>query len=312
MVRQGWQEEDVPEVAGRTYVVTGANSGIGLEASRVLAERGAHVVLACRRPEPAQAAVARILRTAPSADLEVEALDLGDLTSVRAAAAHLVERHPRLDGLVNNAGIMAPPLGRTADGFETQLGVNHLGHFALTLGLLPSLLATPGSRVVTVSSVGHRWGTIDLTDPAYERRRYARWQAYGQSKLANLLFTSELQRRFAAGGYDALALAAHPGFARTELGVGEIPGMSIARTLVFPFLTHSAAAGAVPTLRALTDPDARGDEYFGPGGRGEQRGPAVRVGRSARAQDAAMARALWDLSLRLTGADDRLLMPQPA
>ena len=163
--------------------------------------------------------------------------------------------------------------------------MNHLGHVALTLSLLPALLATPGARVVTVSSVGHRWGTIDLDDLSWERRRYSRWRAYGQSKLANLLFTAELQRRFDAGGHDALATAAHPGFADTELGIGEIPGQRLAKVLVYPLATHSAAAGAVPTLRALTDPDVRGGEYFGPAGRGERRGPAVGVSRSARAQD---------------------------
>ena len=295
--RAAWREPDVPEQAGRTAVVTGANSGIGFQAARVLAERGAAVVLACRDPGRARDAAARIAGAAPGASLSVVRLDLASLASVREAAAELRAGHGRLDLLINNAGLMMPPYGRTEDGFELQFGTNHLGHFALTGLLLDQMLAVPGSRVVTLSSSGHRMGRMDFGNLQWERG-YRRPAAYGRSKLANLLFSYELQRRLAAAGAATAALAAHPGTSRTEL-TRHLPAWMRAGALVVP--NQSSAMGALPTLRAATDPAARGGEYYGPAGLGEFTGPARRVGSSGRSRDAATARRLWEESERLTG-----------
>ena len=292
-----WTAADAPDQSGRTAVVTGANSGIGFETARVLAERGAAVVLACRDPGRAEEAAERIAGTAPGAELGIVKLDLGSLTSVREAAGELRATRPKLDLLVNNAGVMYPPYQRTEDGFELQFGVNHLGHFALTGLLLGQMLAMPGSRVVTVSSQGHRLGRIDFGDLQSERR-YSRVAAYGQSKLANLLFTFELQRRLATAGAATSALAAHPGVTRTEL-TRYLPGWMQAAAGLLPF--QGSEMGALPTLRAATDAGARGGEYYGPSGPGEMRGYPRRVGSSARSREAGLARRLWDESLRLTG-----------
>ena len=292
-----WREPDVPEQAGRTAVVTGANSGIGFETARVLAERGAAVVLACRDPGKARDAAARIAAAAPRASLSVVRLDLASLASVREAAAELRAGHGRVDLLINNAGLMMPPYGRTEDGFELQFGTNHLGHFALTGLLLDQMLAVPGSRVVTLSSSGHRMGRMDFGNLQWEHG-YRRPAAYGRSKLANLLFSYELQRRLAAAGAATAALAAHPGTSRTEL-TRHLPAWMRAGALVVP--NQSSAMGALPTLRAATDPGARGGEYYGPAGLGEFTGPARRVGSSGRSRDAATARRLWEESERLTG-----------
>ncbi len=292
-----WRESDVPEQAGRTALVTGANSGIGFETARVLAERGAAVVLACRDPGKASAAAARIAAAAPRASLSVVRLDLASLASIRAAAEELRAGHDRLDLVINNAGLMMPPYGRTEDGFELQFGTNHLGHFALTGLLLDRMMAVPGSRVVTLSSNGHRMGRIDFGNLQWEHG-YRRPAAYGRSKLANLLFTYELQRRLAASGAATAALAAHPGTSRTEL-TRHLPAWMRAGALVVP--NQSSAMGALPTLRAATDPGARGGEYYGPAGFGEFTGPARRVESSARSRDGEAARRLWDESERLTG-----------
>ncbi|HEY2491220.1 MAG TPA: oxidoreductase [Streptosporangiaceae bacterium] len=291
-----WREPDVPEQAGRTALVTGANSGIGFETARVLAERGAAVVLACRDPGKASAAAARIAAAAPRASLSVVRLDLASLASIRAAAEELRAGHDRLDLVINNAGLMMPPYGRTEDGFELQFGTNHLGHFALTGLLLDRMMAVPGSRVVTLSSNGHRMGRIDFGNLQWEHG-YRRPAAYGRSKLANLLFTYELQRRLAAAGAATAALAAHPGTSRTEL-TRHLPAWMRAGALVVP--NQSSAMGALPTLRAATDPGAQGGEYYGPAGFGEFTGPARRVQSSARSRDGEAARRLWDESERLT------------
>jgi NAD(P)-dependent dehydrogenase (short-subunit alcohol dehydrogenase family) len=292
-----WREPDVPGQAGRTAVVTGANSGIGLQTARVLAERGATVVLACRDPGKARDAAARIAGTAPRASLSVVRLDLASLASVREAAAELRDGHDRLDLLINNAGLMMPPYGRTEDGFELQFGTNHLGHFALAGLLLNRMMAVPGSRVVTLSSNGHRLGRIDFGNLQWGHG-YRRPAAYGRSKLANLLFTYELQRRLAGAGAATAALAAHPGTSRTEL-TRHLPAWMRAGALLVP--NQSGAMGALPTLRAATDPGARGGEYYGPAGFGEFTGPARRVESSGRSHDAEVARRLWDESERLTG-----------
>jgi NAD(P)-dependent dehydrogenase (short-subunit alcohol dehydrogenase family) len=291
-----WTGAEVPDQTGRIAVVTGANTGIGFEAAKVLALRGATVVLACRSPERAKAAVDKISATAegPVATVQV---DLASLASVREAAEELRGRYERLDLLINNAGLMMPPQGRTEDGFELQFGTNHLGHFALTGLLLDRMLTVPGSRVVTVSSIGHRMGRIDFGNLQWERG-YNRIGSYGRSKLANLLFTYELQRRLTAAGSATEALAAHPGTTRTEL-TRNLPGWMKAGAILVPM--QGSVMGAVPMLRAATDPQAHGGEYYGPAGLGENSGPAKRVKSSARSHDQEVAARLWAESERLTG-----------
>jgi NAD(P)-dependent dehydrogenase (short-subunit alcohol dehydrogenase family) len=301
-----WTGADVPVQRGRTAVITGANTGLGFETARVLAARGAQVVLACRDLGRAKEAAARILSGgpqpagAPPAEVQVVRLDLASLGSVREAADEIGSGYGTIDLLINNAGVMMTPYGRTADGFELQLGVNHLGHFALTGLLLGRMLGREGSRVVTVSSNGHKSGRIDF-DNLQSERRYRRMAAYYQSKLANLMFTHELQRRLAAGGARTQALAAHPGKARTEL-IRYLPGWARFEDLVIeqPF-GQSAAMGALATLRAAADPSARGGEYYGPGGRGELRGCPRLVASSERARDVDAQQRLWRESERLTG-----------
>jgi NAD(P)-dependent dehydrogenase (short-subunit alcohol dehydrogenase family) len=290
----------VPSQAGRIAVVTGSNTGIGFEAARVLAARGATVVLACRDTTKAEAAAERILSASPQAKVRAAHLDLASLASVRAAANALNAAYEGIDLLVNNAGLMFAPYSQTEDSFEQQFGVNHLGHFALTGLLLGHLLKAPGSRVVTVSSYSHRQGAIDFADLGLERG-YRRGAAYARSKLANLLFSYELQRRLAAAGAATTALAAHPGFARTGLP-GYMSLMArLGTRLIEPVLAQSAAMAALPVLRAATDPRARGGEFYGPGGRIGTKGYPVPVSSSARSHDAALQRRLWTESERLTG-----------
>jgi NAD(P)-dependent dehydrogenase (short-subunit alcohol dehydrogenase family) len=299
--RQGpWTVADIPAQGGRTAVVTGANSGIGFETAAVLAQHGAHTVLACRDTSRGEDAAARISQAAPGASVRVVRLDLASLASVREAAGAILAAWPRIDLLVNNAGLMWPDYGKTADGFELQFGTNHLGHFALTGLLLPAMLPVPGSRVVTVSSTGHRVGRVDFADLQSERH-YGRMAAYAQSKLANLMFTYELQRRLAAAGAPTAALAAHPGVAFTEV-TRHLPGvLQSAYPALGGLFTQSAAMGALPTLRAATDPAAAGGEYYGPGGLAQVKGYPVRVSSTARSRDQAAQRRLWAESERLTG-----------
>jgi NAD(P)-dependent dehydrogenase (short-subunit alcohol dehydrogenase family) len=290
----------MPAQGGRTAVVTGANSGIGFEAAAVLAQRGARTVLACRDTARGEAAAARIAQAAPGASVCVVPLDLAALDSVRAAAGQILATCQKVDLLINNAGVMWPAYGTTADGFELQFGTNHLGHFALTGLLLEAMVAVPGSRVVTVSSTGHRVGRIRFTDLQSERH-YGRMAAYAQSKLANLMFTYELQRRLAAAGAPTAALAAHPGVAFTEL-TRHLPGvLQAAYPAVGGLFTQSAAMGALPTLRAATDPAAAGGEYYGPAGLAQAKGYPVRVSSTARSRDRAAQERLWAESERLTG-----------
>jgi len=291
-----WSCDDIPPLEGKVAAVTGANSGLGLEVAQRLAERGARVLLACRNTDKATVAAGRI---GPLA--EVVALDLASLASVERAAAEIARRTDRLDILVNNAGVMAVDMSATEDGFETQIGVNHLGHFALTGRLAGLLASTPGSRVVNVSSMAHRNGALRLDDLMWRNRRYSRWGAYSQSKLANLLFTFEADRRFAAAGIPTRVLAAHPGFSRTDLGV-EGTGISnaVLRSVNWiPGMGQSTARGALPLLRAAVDPDASGGQYYGP--RWMIAGPPVLETPSRRARDASSAEALWDASEKLTG-----------
>jgi protochlorophyllide reductase len=293
----GWSAADIPDLSGRVAVVTGANRGLGREVTRYLAGRGARVIMACRDEAGGEAAAAVLRAGGLQGALDVRPLDLASLASVETFAAGLVGES-RLDVLANNAGLMAIDRGLTADGFETHIGVNHLGHFALTARLLPLLLATAGSRVVTMSSMGARLGHVDVDDLLWERRPYERWQAYLQSKLANLLFTLELDRRLRTAGAATSALAAHPGGARTSLGHH---GRSWTNKLVplwTPFL-QPAWRGALGLLRAATDPAARGGEYYGP--LFQVWGPPVRETPSRRARDPELAAALWERSERLTG-----------
>ena len=298
-----WTASDVPEQTGRTVVVTGANSGIGLETARALAGRGARVVLACRDPGRAGDAEARIRAACPGAEIEAVRLDLASLASVREAADHLRSRYHRLDLLINNGGVMQPPYERTVDGFELTFATNHLGHFALTGLLLDRLLATPGSRIVTVSSVAHARGTMNFDD-LQSVRGYNPDHAYSQSKLANLLFTYDLDRRLRASGAETSALACHPGIVLTGLYKTSSPleraAMSPRLRLLNSRLVQSAAMGALPTLRAATDPTARGSDFYGPPGRGYT-GHPVRVESSPRSHDEAVQRRLWEESERLTG-----------
>jgi len=298
-----WTEGDIGDQTGRTILITGANSGIGYEAARALAQHGAHVVLACRTRSKADDAVARIAASNPSGSTEVLEMDLADLDSVAEAASRFASSHDRLDVLVNNAGLMATPLQRTAQGFEMQFGVNHLGHFALTGHLIEMLMASGPARVVSISSQGHRPGKIHFDDLNSEKK-YSPWLAYFQSKLANLLFIGELQRRLALAKSEVIAVAAHPGVSSTNLGhessgvLGSM--MKWTRPVFDRFVSQSAAMGALPTLRAAVDPSVDGGDYFGPDGFGEQRGHPVKVDSSNRAKDDAAAGRLWELSEQST------------
>ena len=295
-----WTEADVPDQSGRTAVITGGSSGIGFEAARVLAQRGARLILGCRDLGKAHDAVSRIRAAAPGADVQAVPLDLASLDSVRAAAGQIRAACEGIDLLINNAGVMMPPYGRTADGFELQFGINHLGHFALTGLLLDRLAGLAGSRVVTVSSNNHRDGRINFDDLQSERG-YRRLAGYAQSKLANLMFTYELQRRLAASGSPAIAAAAHPGLTRTNLARYLSPVMTALYVLIERPLAQSAAMGALGTLRAATDPAARGGDYYGPTRWRGERGCPDRIGSSERSHDEDAQRRLWRESERLTG-----------
>jgi NAD(P)-dependent dehydrogenase (short-subunit alcohol dehydrogenase family) len=296
-----WTEQCIPQQNGRLAVVTGANTGLGFETARMLAEHGAEVVLAVRDVEKGRRAAARI-----KGKVSVQALDLGSLASIRSAAAELRTSHQRIDLLINNAGVMYTPRKTTIDGFELQFGTNHLGHFAFTGLLLDRLLPVPGSRIVTVSSIGHRMRAAIHFDDLQWERSYNRVAAYGQSKLANLLFTYELQRRLAKTG-TTLAMASHPGLSNTEL-VRHLPApLRSLATLFAPLTTQTAEIGALPTLRAATDPAAKGGQYYGPGGWSEIRGYPKLVVSSRDSHDQATQRRLWKVSEELTGVTFPLL-----
>ena len=292
-----WSERDVPDQTGRIAVVTGASSGIGLETARVLARKGAHVVLAVRNREKGEAARADITRTEPQAKVAVQHLDLANLESVETFADELGATHQRFDLLINNAGVMVPPFGHTADDFEQQFGINHLGHFALTGRLLSLLQRTEGARVVTVSSLAHRFRPLDFENLNAEKG-YSPWTAYGYSKLANLLFMRELQRRYHDGPNSLRSAAAHPGFTKTDL---QRHTAMVRLMMKVPGMAQESLAGALPTLYAATAPDVAGGDYFGPGGMFEMAGPPARAFLSVSARNDETTRRLWDLSERLTG-----------
>ncbi|MFF8189812.1 oxidoreductase [Streptomyces bobili] len=296
----GWSTRDIPDQGGRTAVVTGANGGLGYVTARELARKGARVVLACRSETRGRQSVARLSGEVPGAQVELRRLDLGDLASVREFARH----YDRLHLLINNAGVMAMPYGTTADGFETQFGVNHLGHFALTGLLMPALLAAPRARVVTVSSMAHLLGTIDPSD-LNSAHSYRRWTAYGRSKTANLLFTHELARQLAAAGAEVIAAAAHPGYAATGLQTAgpRAEGRRTAERLMAAgnrVLAQSAEAGALPALYAATAPDVRPGSFTGPSLAMWRGAPAPSWRAPWTLEDRAGER-LWTESERLTG-----------
>ena len=294
-----WSTTHIPDQSGRTAVITGANTGLGYETAAALAAKAARVVLAVRNLDKGKDAARRIEQATPGAQVELQELDLTSLDSVRAAADSLNANHQTIDLLINNAGVMFTAQSTTKDGFEMQFGTNHLGHFALTGLLLDRVLAAPNSRIVTVSSQGHRFVSgIRFDDPQFERD-YSRVGAYGQSKLANLMFTYELQRRLQ--GTATIAVAAHPGGSNTELARNSPLPLRLLFRVIGPVLTQDAAAGALPTLRTATDPGVLGGQYFGPDGLGEQRGHPKPVTSSAASYDVDAQRRLWALSEELTG-----------
>ncbi len=308
-----WTEADIPDQHGRVAVVTGATSGIGFETARALAQKGARVILAVRDEAKGRNAVEEIRRAAPSATLEVRPLDLADLKSIAAFVDHFEDTFGSLDLLINTAGVMAIPYRTTADGFEMQFGTNHLGHFALTLQLLPALLAAPAARIVTVSSINHRFGDIDWKH-LNSRTGYHRWNAYAQSKLANLLFAFELQRRLDAIGTRAISVACHPGFTATNLQFAgpamEGSHLKAAFWKVAQIAAQSAQQGALPTLYAATASDVNGCDYIGPTGPGEIRGAPGKVESSQRSHNCDDAERLWELSEQLTGVKADFTLPE--
>jgi NAD(P)-dependent dehydrogenase (short-subunit alcohol dehydrogenase family) len=298
-----WTASDIPDQSGRIALVTGANSGLGYITACELARHGATVVLGCRDEVRGREAVARIIAEVPKAELELRTLDMADLASIREFADGIQASYPALDLLVNNAGVMAIPRRETADGFEMQLGTNHLGHFALTGLLLPLMVTQPNARVVTVSSNAHKPGSINFDDIMHERS-YRKWKVYSDSKLANLLFAFELQRRLSAIDSPLISVAAHPGTAATNLVKPGSAGNRLKQTVMtvgVRVVGQSEAQGALPQLYAATSPEVRGGEYFGPNGIAENRGYPKRVDSNSASKDPETATRLWALSEDLTG-----------
>ncbi len=294
--KEQWDTRLLLDQSGKVVIVTGAGSGLGFEIVRAFVSKGAKVVMAVRNPVKGDEAKEKIRKERPRAAIDVMKLDLAELASIRRFADDFRKRYSRLDLLINNAGVMAPPYGKTADGFELQFGTNHLGHFALTILLMDMLKKVPGSRVVTVSSGAHSFGVLDFDDLNWEKRRYNKWQAYGDSKLSNLYFTRELQRLLDEEGIHVLAVAAHPGWAAT--GLQRHQGWLV---LLNNFFAQPPGMGALPMLYAATAPDVHGGEYFGPDGMGEMRGYPVKVRSSRRSRDMSAARELWEVSEKMTG-----------
>jgi len=294
-----WNIKQVPTHTGRIAIVTGANIGLGFETALGLVAKGCSVVLACRNIAKAEAAKASILAQHPKAVVHRMALDLASLKSVRKFAAAYKRRHDKVHLLINNAGIMMPPFSLSEDGFESQLAANYLGHFALTGLLLPLIIKTPNSRIVSLSSLAHKWGGIRLEDLHFERR-YDKRLAYGQSKLACLMFAYELQRRLKRAGHTTLSVAAHPGVSSTNL-FQHLPKIVNAFAPLTALVFQSAEGGAQSTLYAALGDDIQGGDYCGPQSMGEMRGAPVKVGSSRRARDEAVAAKLWTVSEELTG-----------
>jgi NAD(P)-dependent dehydrogenase (short-subunit alcohol dehydrogenase family) len=305
MTKKQWSYKDIPDLSGKVAIVTGGNSGIGYESVAGLAAKNAHVILAARTVEKGERAAQSIRAKHPQAQMTVMILDLAALASVRAFAQNFLAQHSQLDMLINNAGVMAIPFERTADGFERQFGTNHLGHFALTGLLLPALLATPGSRVVSVSSGAHVGGTIDFNDLNRESN-YTRFGAYSQSKLANLLFAYELQRQLAKAGAGTISVACHPGYTNTNLQ--HVAAQSMDSSLVTwltklanNFMGQSSAMGALPTLYAAVAGDVNGCDYVGPMGFGGFRGYPGKLKSNKKSYSEDLGHRLWQASEELTG-----------
>ncbi len=295
-----WTTDDISSQEGRVVVITGANSGIGYDAARILAAKHAHVVIAGRNPEKCERAAMGIRTESPHCDLKVIPLDLADLDSVRSFANAFSANYNRLDILINNAGVMAIPQYQTADGFEMQFGTNHLGHFAVTGLLLDTIINTPNSRVVTISSNMHKRGAIDF-DNLNAEKSYSKWGAYGQSKLTNLLFTYELQRRLTKSGAHTISVAAHPGYSATNLQSSESLLQTFMLKTMNIIMAQSSEMGALPSLYAAVSPDVKGCDYIGPDGFMESRGHPAKVRSSASSHDEATAKRLWEVSEQLTG-----------
>lgn len=296
MIKSKWNQDHISDQSGRVAIVTGSTSGIGLEAARVLATKGATVILAARNRVKGEATLNAIKASAPEAGVRYMELDLSDLASVQSFADRFKGAFSRLDLLINNAGVMVPPYAKTLDGFELQFGTNHLGHFALTGHLIDLIKATPGSRVVNVSSMAHKAGRIDFTDLNWERRKYKKWQAYGDSKIANLHFTYALKRRLEVEKADVTVAAAHPGWTATELQRHNGPTDFLNR-----FFAQNTAMGALPTLYAALGPDVQSGDFFGPCGFMEMKGYPKKVASNRRSHDEAIAERLWEVSEDLTG-----------
>ncbi len=293
MSKQNWTTENIPDQKGRIAVITGSSSGIGFEAAKVLANKNAKVIIAVRNLTKGEIAKSKIVGQNKSADVEVMKIDLSDLTSVKSFAEEYKNKYNKLDLLINNAGVMIPPYSKTKDGFELQMGTNHFGHFALTLQLIDIIQATPNARIVNVASAAHKYGNINFDDLNWEKRKYKSWRAYGDSKIANLYFTKELAKRLS--GKNTLVTAAHPGWTATELQ---------RHSGLFGFLNQFFAMkqdqGALPTLRAAFDENAKSGDYFGPDGWQEWKGYPVKVDTNKLAKDTSVAKKLWDVSEELT------------
>lgn len=303
-----WTTDQMPDLHGRVALVTGANSGLGYATAQALAQKGAHVVISCRSAEKGAAAMAQIRAQTAQADLSFLALDLANLASVRAAAQTFKKTYSQLDLLINNAGIMGVPQSTTADGFETQFGTNHLGHFALNGLLMDRIMATAQARVVTVASIAANSGTLPMDDLNWQRRKYSRGGAYAQAKLANLVYGLELQRRLQAAGSSAISVMAHPGIAATAVAMSRDENLSLPRRfwkllaqINNVTLAQPAALGALPTLYAATAADLRGGDYIGPRGLMQIRGHPKHVRPRSLAQKATLGAALWQASEQLTG-----------
>lgn len=295
-----WTTDNIPDQTGRIAIVTGANSGIGYEAACALALKGATVMMACRNTQKGDAAAQKIRNEKPTGEVRVMQLDLADLSSVKQFAQDFRAGNTQLDLLINNAGVMAIPYRKTADGFEMQLGTNHIGHFALTGLLIDLLVSTSNSRVITVSSYAHHMGKINFDD-LHSEKSYQKWLAYGQSKLANVLFAYELQRKLAQAGHNPISAVAHPGYAATNL-----QHTTTFFRILNPIMAQSQEMGALPTLYAATSPEIQGGEYIGPDGFLGQRGYPKAAQSSKRSHDVATAKRLWEVSEEITGVRFKL------